>query len=56
MIRDSATNLLRAFVGLLRSRGALLAENALLRQQVIVLQRAAPYPRLKVRDRLAIAA
>jgi putative transposase len=41
---------------MLRSRTALLAENALLRQQLIVLHRAAPHPRLKARDRLAISA
>jgi hypothetical protein len=56
MLRDLATNLLRALGGILRSRAALLAENALLRQQVIVLRRAAPRPRLRTHDRLAIGA
>jgi hypothetical protein len=39
MIRETATNLLQALLGLLRSRAVLLAENALLRQQLIVLRR-----------------
>jgi hypothetical protein len=56
MIREIATNLLRALVGLFRSRAALLAENAMLRQQVIVLRRAVPRPRLKAHDRLGISA
>jgi putative transposase len=56
MVHELMTSLARALVGLLRSRAALLAENALLRQQVIVLERAAPRPRLKARDRLAISA
>jgi hypothetical protein len=56
MVHELMTSLALALVGLLRSRAALLAENALLRQQVIVLKRAAPRPRLKARDRLAISA
>ena len=55
MIRELVPSLLAALLGILRSRAALLAENALLRQQLIVLRRAAPHPRLKARDRLAIA-
>ena len=55
MVHGVMTTLLRALVGTLRSRAALLAENALLRQQLVVLRRAAPHPRLKARDRLAIA-
>jgi putative transposase len=55
MIRELVTSLLAALLGMLRSRAALLAENALLRQQLVVLRRAAPHPRLKARDRLAIA-
>jgi len=42
-------------IGMFRSRAALLAESALLRQQLVVLRRASPHPRLEVRDRLAIA-
>ena len=56
MIRELAASLLRALVGLLHSRATLLAENALLRQQVIILRRATSHPRLKARDRLAISA
>jgi hypothetical protein len=56
MIRELAASLLRALVGLLRARAALLAENAPLRQQVIILRRATSHPRLKARDRLAISA
>src|SRR5262245_10450869 len=36
---------------LARSRGELIAENAFLRQQVIVLKRQTPRPRLTARDR-----
>ena len=50
----------RAFLGLVRDalcrHAKLMAENAVLRQQVIVLQRSAPRPRLKPRDRWTIAA
>jgi len=56
MLRES----LKAFVGLLRDafRGPakLVAENALLRQEVIVLGRGRPHPRLKPRDRWTLAA
>ena len=55
MVHGLMTTLLRALVGTLRSRAALLAENALLRQQLVVLRRASPHPRLKARDRLVIA-
>lgn len=40
------------FRGLLTSRAALVAENLALRQQLAVLQRAAPRPRLRWSDRL----
>jgi len=56
MAHELLTTLLRALLGMLRSRAALLVENALLRQQVIILRRAAPHPRLKARDRLAMSA
>jgi hypothetical protein len=55
MIHELATSLLAALLGMLRSRAALLAENFLLRQQLVVPRRAAPHPRLKAQDRLAIA-
>ena len=48
MVHELMTSLARALVGLLRARAALLAENALLRQQVIVLERAAPLVVLSV--------
>jgi hypothetical protein len=41
---------------LFRSHSALLAENTLLRQQVLLLHRAAPHPRLTTRDRFTIGA
>ena len=56
MVHALMTSLARALVSMLRCRAALLAENALLRQQIIVLRRAAPHLRLKARDRLAISA
>ena len=56
MAHEWMTGLARALVSILRPRAALLAENVLLRQQIIILGRAAPRPRLKARDRLAPAA
>ncbi|MBN2575894.1 MAG: hypothetical protein JXP73_15110 [Deltaproteobacteria bacterium] len=55
MIRELGTGVLAVLLGMLRPRAALLAENALLHRQLIVLRRAAPHPRLKSRDRLAVA-
>ena len=50
----------RAFLGLVhdafRGRARLIAENALLRQQIVVLQRGASRPHLKPRDRWTVAA
>ena len=40
MLREAVTGLLAALCDLFRSRSALLAENTLLRQQVILLHRA----------------
>ena len=52
---DMFRELFRAFLVLARhafgGRAKLVAENALLRQQVIVLQRGTPCPRLEARDR-----
>ncbi len=56
MLREVARSLLGAVRDFFRSRTGLIAENALLRQQVIVLQRRKPHPRLKARDRFTIAA
>lgn len=55
MFREVARSLLGTLKDMFRSRAALIAENAVLRQQVIVLQRGKPHPRLKVRDRFTIA-
>src|SRR5262249_46221710 len=43
---------LHGFLLVLRSRRALVLENLALRQQLAVLQRAAPLPRLRTSDRL----
>ncbi|HJX63446.1 MAG TPA: hypothetical protein VJ860_05770 [Polyangia bacterium] len=56
MLREAVKALLVALCDLFRSRSALLAENTLLRQQVILLHRATPHPRLKARDRFIIGA
>jgi hypothetical protein len=56
MLREVTKALLAALRDMLRSRAALVAENTLLRQQVIVLHRTAPHPRLKLRDRFTISA
>lgn len=50
MLREVTKAVLATLGDTLRSRAALVAENTLLRQQVIVLHRAAPHPRLKPRD------
>jgi hypothetical protein len=54
MLRELARTLLGAVRELVRSRAGLIAENALLRQQVVVLQRATPHPKLKARGRFTI--
>jgi hypothetical protein len=56
MLREVTKAVLAALRDMVRSRAALVAENTLLRQQVIVLHRAAPHPRLKPRDRFTISA
>ena len=38
-----------------QSRAALLAENVVLRQQIIVLHRSVPKPRFRARDRVVLA-
>lgn len=64
-LRQSGRNLLRpartmaalagaASLDAVRPRSVLLAENALLRQQLLVLRRAAPRPRLHREDRLIL--
>jgi hypothetical protein len=56
MLREVTKAVLATIRDTLRSRAALVAENTLLRQQVILLHRAAPHPRLKPRDRFTISA
>jgi len=56
MLREITKAVLATIRDTLRSRAALVAENTLLRQQVIVFHRAAPHPRLKPRDRFTISA
>ena len=56
MLREITKAVLATLRDTLRSRAALVAENTLLRQQVIVFHRAAPHPRLKPRDRFTISA
>jgi transposase InsO family protein len=55
MLREAVAALVRVLTDLLRSRAKLIAENVL-RQQVVVLKRGSPRPRLKPRDRWTIAA
>ena len=56
MLREVTKAVLATLRDTLRSRAALVAENTLLRQQVIVLHRAAPHPRLKPHDRFTVSA
>ena len=56
MFREIAKSVLGMLADIVRPRAALVAENALLRQQVVVLQRAKPHPHLTSRDRFTIAA
>jgi len=55
MFREFVKGGLAVLRDLARDRAKLVAENALLRQQVIVLKRSAPRPHLKSRDRFTIA-
>jgi len=55
MLLEFATSVVGAIRDFFRSRANLVAENALLRQQVIVLGRSAPRPRLQRRDRVVMA-
>ena len=56
MFREIAKSILGVLGDIVRPRAALVAENTLLRQQVVVLQRAKKHPHLKPRDRFTIAA
>jgi len=53
-LREAVKAFPAALCDLFRSRSALLAENTLLRQQVLLLHRATPHPRLKARDRFIV--
>ncbi len=55
MFREFVKGGLAVLHDLARGRAKLVAENALLRQQVTVLKRSAPRPHLKPRDRFTIA-
>lgn len=56
MVREAARSVWGALKDVFRSRAGLVAENAVLRQQIIVLQRGKPHSRLRVSDRFTIAA
>ena len=51
MLREFFQACLRIVHDAFHGRAKLIAENALLRQPVVVLKRASPRPRLKPRDR-----
>ena len=55
MLGEILRSALAAVCALFRSRTKLLADNVILRQQIIVLKRVTPKPRFKTRDRLAFA-
>jgi hypothetical protein len=55
MLRERLRIFLSLVCDVLQGRAKLIAENALLRQQVLVLQRGVPRPRRKPRDRWTIA-
>ena len=55
MLIEIVKTVLGALRSLFRSRALLLAENLVLRQQVAVLRRSVPKPRIRVRDRVLFA-
>ena len=55
MLVEILKAVLSALRSIFRSRAALLAENVVLRQQIIVLHRSVPKPRLRARDRVVLA-
>ena len=55
MLVEILKTVLSALRSIFQSRAALLAENVVLRQQIIVLHRSVPKPRLRARDRLVLA-
>ncbi len=55
MIREMLKTTLAALRSAFRSRATLLAENVVLRQQIVVLQRSVAKPRIRTRDRVVLA-
>jgi hypothetical protein len=55
MLVEIFKTVLSALRSVFRSRAALLAENVVLRQQIIVLQRSVAKPRIRRRDRIVLA-
>jgi hypothetical protein len=55
MLVEILKTVLSALRSIFQSRAALLAENVVLRQQIIVLHRSVPKPRLRARDRVVLA-
>lgn len=55
MFRELIQALFAMMRDVFRGRAGLIAENALLRQQVVVLRRATPHPRLRQRERWTMA-
>ena len=55
MLVEILKAVLSALRSIFRSRAALLAENVVLRQQIIVLRRSVPKPRIHARDRVLLA-
>ena len=55
MLVEILKTVLSALRSVFQSRAALLAEDVVLRQQIIVLHRSVPKPRLRARDRVVLA-
>ena len=55
MLIEILKTVMGALRSLFRSRAVLLTENLVLRQQIIVLQRSVPKPRIRKRDRVLLA-
>ena len=55
MLVEILKTVLRALRSIFQSRAALLTENVVLRQQLLVLQRSVTKPRLRARDRVVFA-
>jgi hypothetical protein len=55
MLIEILKTIMGALRSLFRSRAVLLTENLVLRQQIVVLQRSVPKPRIRKRDRVLLA-